>query len=132
MQQFSLLYLLYVAIGGAVGSVARYLSMSFIGKIIGTGFPYSTLIVNIFGSFLMGVWIVTMSNWLPERGKDLHLLFAVGVLGGFTTFSTFSLDLFYLVENGAYLQATLYAFASVLVSLLTLIAGMWLVKLVAI
>lgn len=116
-------------LGGAIGSAVRYVSMSVIGKIAGSNFPYGTLFVNIFGSFIMGVWIAYMANLLPERGKNLHLLFAVGCLGGFTTFSTFSLDVFYLFERGAYPQMLAYVLGSVIVSLLALMLGMYLVRL---
>jgi CrcB protein len=120
---------MYVMLGGAIGSAARYASMSLLGKVSGNDFPYGTLFVNIFGSFLMGVWIAYMANLLPERGKNLHLLFAVGVLGGFTTFSTFSLDVFYLFERGAYPQMLAYVLGSVIISLLALMLGMYLVRL---
>ncbi len=123
--------LIYVMIGGAIGSALRYLAMSLIGRLSVDSFPYGTFAVNIFGSFLMGVWIACMSNWLPERSKDLHLLFAVGVLGGFTTFSTFSLDVFYLFERGAYTQASVYVIGSVALSVIALVAGIWLVKAIA-
>jgi len=116
-------------LGGAIGSAARYASMSLLGKVAGGNFPYGTLFVNIFGSFIMGVWISYMANLLPEKSKDLHLLFAVGVLGGFTTFSTFSLDVFYLFERGAYPQMLAYVLGSVIISLLALMLGMYLVRL---
>lgn len=120
--------LLYVGVGGAVGSVARYLAMSVIGRLVPSQFPYGTLAVNVLGSFIMGVWIAAMANTLPERGRDLHLLFAVGVLGGFTTFSTFSLDVFYLAERGDYAQALIYISGSVIVSIAALAAGVFLVR----
>lgn len=122
--------LIYVMVGGGLGAMLRYIVMSFIGR-LGTGaFPYATLTVNILGSFLMGVWIAVMANMLPERGRDLNLLCAVGVLGGFTTFSTFSLDIFYLVERGSNTQAVIYVLTSVLLSFLALIGGMWLIKMI--
>lgn len=126
--QMETIALVYVMIGGAVGSLGRYLSMSFIGRIASGYFPYATLAVNIIGSFIMGVWIASMANLLPEKSKDLHLLFAVGFLGGFTTFSTFSLDIFYLFERGLYIQAGGYALASVILSVVALIFGMMLVR----
>lgn len=122
--------LVYVMIGGAIGSMLRYLAMSFIGRLSADSFPYGTFAVNIFGSFLMGVWIAVIANWLPERAKDLHLLFAVGVLGGFTTFSTFSLDVFYLFERGAYAQVASYILGSVVLSVVALVVGMWFVKVI--
>jgi CrcB protein len=120
--------LIYVMVGGGLGSMLRYVIMSFIGRLSVGAFPYSTLAVNIFGSFLMGVWITFMANILPARAQSLHLLFAVGVLGGFTTFSTFSLDIFYLVERGNNAQAVIYVLVSVLLSFLSLIGGVWLIK----
>lgn len=123
-----LIALIYVATGGAIGSLLRYLAMSFIARLTVTSFPYGTLTVNILGSFLMGVWIAVIANWLPERSRDLNLLFAVGLLGGFTTFSTFSLDVFYLFERGEYSQAGAYILGSVVLSVLALVVGMWLVR----
>ena len=123
--------LVYVMTGGAIGSMLRYIAMIFIGRMTVSDFPYGTFAINIFGSFLMGVWIAVIANWLPERSKDLHLLFAVGVLGGFTTFSTFSLDVFYLFERGVYIQAAGYVLGSVVLSVIALVVGMWLVKVIS-
>mgnify|MGYP003393403704 FL=1 len=123
--------LIYVMTGGAIGSALRYLMMSFIGRLIVSPFPYGTLAVNVLGSFIIGAWIAVMANLLPERSRDLHLLFAVGVLGGFTTFSAFSLDIFYLFERSAYSEAAFYIIGSVLISVAALVAGMWLVKVIA-
>jgi len=120
--------IIYVMVGGAIGSAVRYITMSFIGKAASGDFPYGTLAVNIIGSFLMGVWIGYMANLLPERGRNLHLLFAVGVLGGFTTFSTFSLDVFYLAERGQYQQAAFYIAASVILSIAALAFGVFLIR----
>ncbi len=108
----------------------RYLAMNFVSRLVVSDFPFGTVFVNIFGSFLMGVWIATIANWLPERSRDLHLIFAVGVLGGFTTFSTFSLDIFYLIERQAYLQAGGYVLGSVVLSVAALVGGMLLIKVV--
>ena len=68
---------------------------------------------------------------LPARAKDLHLLFAVGALGGFTTFSAFCLESFLLLEQGLEVQAALYIFGSITLSVLALMAGMWCIKLFA-
>lgn len=119
--------LLYVMVGGAIGSMLRYICMLLINRPGDVAFPYGTLAVNISGSFLMGVWMAAMAHWLPER-KDMNLLFAVGVLGGYTTFSTFSLDLFYLLERNSYMQAAWYAIGSVVFSVLAVFAGMLFVK----
>ncbi len=121
--------LTYVAIGGALGSMCRYLLMTYVGKYVTSGFPYGTFAVNVLGAFLMGVWIATMAGMMPSRAKDLHLLFAVGFLGGFTTFSTFTIDVFLLMEKGMMIESVLYVIGSFLISLLALIAGMYLIRL---
>lgn len=123
--------LLYVAAGGAFGAMLRYVSTDIIARLNTSPFPYGTMVVNIFGCLLMGMWIATATVILPARAKDLHLLIATGALGGFTTFSAFSFDLFQLAERGDYGQAALYALGSVALSLLGFVLGVWLVKLVA-
>jgi CrcB protein len=127
----TMLGLMYVAIGGAFGSMCRYALASLIGRLTTADFPIATFAINILGGFLMGVWIAAMAMWLPTKAKDLHLLFAVGVLGGFTTFSAFSLDLFFLIERGEVLQASAYALGSVVMSVAALIGGMWCIRLFA-
>jgi len=128
----TMLSMMYVAFGGAFGSLCRYVATTLIGRMHDTPFPYGTFAINIGGSFLMGLWVAVVALLLPDRQKDLHLLFAVGVLGGFTTFSTFSLDAFMLVEKGLYGQAAFYTLGSVIFSMLALFAAMLLVqKLVA-
>ncbi len=120
--------LIYVMAGGALGSALRYLAILFIVRIGDNSFPYGTLFVNILGSFLMGVWVAILSTMPPERSRDLHLLFAVGLLGGFTTFSAFSIDSFMLIERGDYFAAALYIIGSVALSIAALFAGMALTK----
>lgn len=127
----NMLSLMYVAVGGAVGSMLRYITMILVSRINPTVFPYGTLTVNVLGSFLMGVLIAVIAGLTPARAKDLHLLLAVGALGGFTTFSTFSIDTFLLIERGMHVHAALYVLGSVFISLLALIAGMYLIKYIA-
>jgi len=115
----------YVALGGALGSVARYMMVSASGRMMGMAFPYGTLFVNILGSFLMGILIGTLARLLPENQSQIHAFLAVGVLGGFTTFSAFSLDTVTLMENGQGAQALLYVLASVVLSILALFAGLY-------
>lgn len=124
----NMLHLMYVAMGGAVGAMARFTLSELVAKINPTGFPYGTMIANISGSLLMGVWIAIVATLMPAKAKDLHLLLSVGFLGGFTTFSAFSMDAFMLIERGLHTQAFFYVFGSVVVSVLALIAGMWLIK----
>ena len=126
------LALLYVGFGGAFGAMLRYALVDLVGRFNGGAFPYGTLAVNVLGCMLMGAWIATMTV-MPgaAKAKDLHLLIAVGALGGFTTFSAFSMDVFLLGERELYIHMALYIGASVILSLAGLLAGMWLVKLVA-
>lgn len=125
------LALLYVGFGGGFGAMLRYLAIELVSKINPTEFPYGTLAVNILGCLLMGVWIASITVLTPAKAKDLHLLFATGALGGFTTFSAFSFDLFFLTERGLYTQAALYVAGSVVISFVALLAGVMLVKLAA-
>ena len=126
------LALLYVALGGAVGASLRYALTDLIARYNSSGFPWGTVSVNILGSLLMGMWVAAvLASPVLERAKDLHLLLAVGLLGGFTTFSAFSLDVFLLAEKQLYSQLLLYILGSVLLSVLALVAGMWLLKSVA-
>ena len=115
--------LLAVAAGGALGAVGRYLVMSQVGHWFGHGFPYGTLVVNILGSLIMGLLVEAWALvWSPSQ--ELRALLAVGVLGAFTTFSTFSLDTVVLYQRDAYLSAGLYIVASVVLSVAGLIAGL--------
>lgn len=122
--------LLYIAVGGAVGSMCRYLATHWLKNIMGREFPYATLMVNIAGSLLLGAVIAMLVLWLP-RARDLHALLAVGFLGGFTTFSAFSMDLYLLMERGEWLNGAVYAVSSVCFSVIAFFIGMWLVRAVA-
>jgi CrcB protein len=119
--------LLVVAGGGALGTVARYLVYIAAGHALGTQFPYGTLIVNILGSFIMGALTETMALvW--SASNEMRLFLAVGFLGGFTTFSSFSLDFAVLYERGQLLLCTLYLGVSVVCSIGALFAGMLLFR----
>lgn len=109
-----------VALGGALGTTARYLVSVAALRAFGPGFPVATMAVNISGSFLMGVLVV----WLAHVGGQRFAPFLMtGVLGGYTTFSAFSLDAATLWERGAHLQAGLYVAGSVTLSLAALLLG---------
>lgn len=111
--------LLQVALGGAIGASARYL------VILSVAFPFGTLLVNVVGSFLMGVALVS----LLEKGADRWtIMIMTGVLGGFTTFSAFSLDTFALYEANRIGAALGYVFASVILSILALFLGVMMMK----
>lgn len=112
--------LLQVAIGGAIGAVARFLTSQGVAAVLGTGFPYGTAIVNISGSFAMGALFV----FLNDRGL-MHLapLVLAGMLGGFTTFSAFSLEAFTLWERNGTALAAVYVLGSVVLSIAALALG---------
>lgn len=103
-----------VALGGALGAMGRYLTGVAAVRLMGHGFPWGTLAVNIAGSFLMGVLVVVLAK---KGGMHLAPLLVTGMLGGFTTFSTFSLDVLTIYERGQVGLAAGYAAASVVLSL---------------
>ncbi|MGR3549682.1 fluoride efflux transporter CrcB [Pseudooceanicola sp.] len=115
----------YVALGGAVGASARYLTGAAALRLMGPGFPWGTLVVNVLGSFLMGVLVVALAQLQTTR---LSPFLMTGLLGGFTTFSAFSLDAVSLWERGAVAQAVSYVAASVVLSLTALVAGLFLAR----
>ena len=122
-------HLIYVALGGAFGAMGRFAAMSAIGAMFGHGMPYGTLFVNIVGSFVLGAFIeVSALVWSPSA--ELRAMIVVGVLGAFTTFSTFSLDVVTLFTRGDHAHAFTYVIASVVLSLGALWAGMALTRLV--
>jgi CrcB protein len=113
--------LIPVALGGAIGASARYAVNVAAVRLVGHGFPWATLAVNIAGSFLMGVLVI----WFAHRDLTrLAPFLMTGVLGGFTTFSAFSLDAVTLWQRGAVMPAAGYVVVSVVVSLAALVAGM--------
>lgn len=120
--------MLYVAIGGAAGAVLRFLMMNLIGQRLGNAFPYSTLIINVSGSLMMGMLIGWLARTLPANASELRLLLAVGVLGGYTTFSSFSLDAITLFKEGQFVPMAIYITASVLLSLFGLLGGLYLMR----
>ena len=116
---------LQVALGGAIGASLRYLSGVAIFKLMGPGFPLGVLFVNIVGSGIMGALLV----YLGQKGlSHLNPLLMTGLLGGFTTFSAFSLEAYTLYERGAVGQAALYIGLSVVLSLTALVAGVQLMR----
>lgn len=120
--------ILYVGLGGAIGSIGRYLIMGWIGRLVGMHFPYATLAVNIVGSLLMGALVDVLARTLPVHAPELRLCIAVGFLGGFTTFSAFSLDVVTLMQEGHAAAALLYIVASVALCVFALLAGVALAR----
>ena len=121
--------ILIVAAGGAVGAVARYLVTAAVGGLAATSFPLPTLVVNVLGSFLLGV-LVEAGALALTIGHEMRAFLAVGILGAFTTFSTFSMETVLLYERGALGQAALYVVASVLLSVGAFFAALRLVRLI--
>ncbi len=112
---------LAIGIGGAIGSLLRFWMSTWVHSFAGRGFPYGTLTVNVLGCLVMGVLFVLFT----ERFSDNTVLRAgvlIGVLGGFTTFSSFSIETFNLIEQGAHLKAL----ANMALSLVLCVSGTWL------
>ena len=119
---------LAVAIGGALGSVARYALSSWIFDITSHKFPYATLIVNVAGSFVMGILFVVV----VERAAlpaEMRSLLMIGFIGAFTTFSAFSLDALGLWQNGHVLMSVIYMITTVILCLVAISIAIWLTRL---
>lgn len=121
---------LIVFLGAGLGGAMRHGVNRFAAYLFGVSFPLGTLTVNIVGSFVMGV----LAGYFAFRGElsqEVRLFLTTGVLGGFTTFSTFSLDAISLWERGQWMAAFVYVAASLVLALVGLFAGMMLVRLLA-
>lgn len=117
----------WVALGGALGASGRYAAGVMATRLLGHGFPYGTLFVNILGCFLMGA-LVEAAALKFSMSQEMRAFLTTGVLGGFTTFSAFALDIAVLYERKATGLAALYLGASVMLSILALFFGLWLVR----
>lgn len=118
--------LIYIALGGGLGAVCRHLVGQASYRSFGDSFPYGTMAVNIIGSLFMGLLI----GWLLSRdgGDNLKLFLATGFLGGFTTFSAFSLDAINLLERKAYTPFMLYVGGSVIIAVMALWIGLMIAR----
>lgn len=120
-------HIVLVGFGGAIGAVARYMVTVTAIRMFGPMFPWGTLAVNIVGSLLMGALAALFLAKAPDA-MGLRLFVLTGVLGGFTTFSAFSLDVVELIERGAWGLMTAYVVGSVVVSIVACLAGVALVR----
>ena len=120
--------LLLVGLGGALGAIARYLLGVQATRAIGHGWPYGTFAANVLGGLAMGL----LAGWLAHRGgadqERWRLVLGVGVLGGFTTFSAFSLETALMIERREWTQAAVYSLGSVVLSVAALFAGLILMR----
>ena len=115
--------LLAVAFGGALGALGRHLISGQVMRWMGSGFPWGTMTVNILGSFILGVLVEDMAlRW--SATLEMRGFLVVGVLGGFTTFSAFSLDVVLLLERGSLGPAFAYIAGNLLLSVCGLFAGL--------
>jgi len=121
------MHYLLVFIGGGLGSTLRHIINLVSGRVLGTAFPYHTFIINITGSIVMGL-IAGYFAFKGEASQPWRLFLMTGVLGGYTTFSAFSLDAALLYERGAIGLALGYVIGSVVLSILGLFAGLALVR----
>ena len=122
-----MLKVIIVGFGGFFGSIFRYLIYLLSNNLIGYSFPFGTILVNIIGCFLIGLTYQIFSDMI-SLSDNLKLFMTIGFLGGFTTFSAFSLDVFLLYQSNSKLVAIIYIFITLVLSLLAMLGGMWIFK----
>lgn len=118
---------LLVGCGGFIGAALRYICSQILGGVPTGTFPFATFAINFVGSFLIGVMSVLLPAIFSDSKQPL-LFVSTGILGGFTTFSTFSLETFGLIEQARYVMAGLYAFGSVMVCVLGVCLGRMIIR----
>jgi len=119
--------ILLIGMGGFFGAVSRYYVSRGSVLFFGDKIPYGTLVVNVVGSFLLGL-VFTLSVEKLAISENMRFLIAVGFLGAFTTFSTFSVESLYLIEDGAYMSAFVYIMGNLLLSLIAAFAGIYIAR----
>ncbi|MCF1428001.1 MAG: fluoride efflux transporter CrcB [Shewanella sp.] len=117
--------ILFVGMGGAIGAVCRYLISIFMIQVVGTGFPFGTLIVNVLGSFIMGA--IYALGEVSHVSPEFKAMIGVGLLGALTTFSTFSNETLLLMQDGEWLKAGLNVVLNLTICLVVVYLGQQLV-----
>lgn len=118
---------LAVALGGGIGSLFRHYAVLAAAMLFGSPFPFGTLFVNVAGSFAMGI-LVELAAHKWQAGPDMRAFLMTGFLGGFTTFSAFSLDVMKMTGAGQGFQAFFYVVLSVVLSIAAVFGGVWLAR----
>lgn len=118
----------YIAIGGALGSVFRYMTILATERFLGHAFPYGTLTVNVLGALVMGMVVGYIHHLNPDSNPQIKSFILVGLLGGYTTFSSFSLDALTMIQNDQIASLMLYITVSVGLSLLGIWSGYQIVR----
>lgn len=119
--------ILLVALGGALGATARYSLSGFMLRAFGSGIPWGTFTANVLGSLLLGVLV----GWLAfkaDGGHNWRLFLGTGVMGGFTTFSTLSMETVLMIERKAYLQAAGYALGTLALGVIAMFVGLMIAR----
>lgn len=116
-----------IALGGAVGAMGRYGMSTWVNSLVKTSFPWATFSINLLGSFLMGIVFVVITERVPSLAPYRPLIM-VGFLGAFTTFSTFSLEIFSLIHQQAWLSAVSYLLLSCILGVLGVAIGIFLAR----
>ena len=117
-----------IFIGGGIGSIARYLVTMIAKNLTNVNFPFGTLTINIVGSFLMGIVTALITHKITANNESIRLLLAVGFLGGFTTFSSFSMETFTLIEKHEIFYAVANVVTNVTFGLLAAYLGFKLIR----
>lgn len=121
--------IIFVLLGGAIGAGFRYQISAVAMRNLGPNFPWGTWIINLLGGLLMGILAGSLAKqFTPDQGEPLRLLLGVGVLGGFTTFSAFSLETANMLIRGQTVLAAAYAVSSVAGSVLLLLIGLFMMR----
>lgn len=122
-----MLQYLWIGLGGFFGANARYITQQWAANIWGSGFPYGTMVANVTGSFIIAFFLTLASGRLPIS-PEMRLLVAVGFLGGFTTFSSFSFETFKLFEQSGWQAASINFVGNTTLGLLGVVAGIYLAR----